>query len=138
MSHILVILMVFVIAYGAALQAILYPNSTLGWPLLGAIFKKAFFHIDGEHFLDELDGQWLFYSYTRNPFAYFKSPSLFDIIIICMSGSSRISVNNYILAIICTLLAQSDTLFVLVLISLTRLRQYFQTKQDRNHQVFQV
>ncbi|KAI0221469.1 Transient receptor potential cation channel subfamily M member 2 [Lamellibrachia satsuma] len=56
MSHILVILMVFVIAYGAALQAILYPNSTLGWPLLGAIFKKAFFQIDGEHFLDELDG----------------------------------------------------------------------------------
>ena len=81
MSHILVILMVFVIAYGAALQAILYPNSTLGWPLLGAIFKKAFFQIDGEHFLEELGGQWLFYSYTRNPFAYFTSPSLFDIIL---------------------------------------------------------
>ncbi|KAI0224322.1 Transient receptor potential cation channel subfamily M member-like 2 [Lamellibrachia satsuma] len=49
-------MMVFVIAYGTALQAILYPNSTFGWPLLGAIFKKAFFQIDGEHFLDELDG----------------------------------------------------------------------------------
>ncbi|KAI0217091.1 hypothetical protein LSAT2_031008 [Lamellibrachia satsuma] len=56
MLYILVILMVFVTAYGTALQAILYPNSTFGWPLLGAIFKKAFFQIDGEHFLDELDG----------------------------------------------------------------------------------
>ncbi|KAK2189307.1 hypothetical protein NP493_109g03017 [Ridgeia piscesae] len=57
MSYFIGILMVFVTAYGITLQAIIYPQSTLGWSrIIGAIFKRAFFQIDGEHFLEELDG----------------------------------------------------------------------------------
>ena len=48
--------MVFVTAYGIALQAILYPNSELKFSLIGDIFKKAYFQIYGELFLDEVDG----------------------------------------------------------------------------------
>jgi len=58
MSYFIGILMVFVAAYGITLQAIIYPTSTLGWlHIIGAIFKRAFFQIDGEHFLEELDGK---------------------------------------------------------------------------------
>jgi len=60
MSYFIGILMVFVTAYGITLQAIIYPQSTLGWSrIIGAIFKRAFFQIDGEHFLEELDGKHL-------------------------------------------------------------------------------
>ena len=58
MSYFIGILMVIVTAYGITLQAIIYPQSTLGWShIIGAIFKRAFFQIDGEHFLEELDGK---------------------------------------------------------------------------------
>ncbi|KAI0235846.1 hypothetical protein LSAT2_013619 [Lamellibrachia satsuma] len=56
MSYFIIILMVFVTAYGIALQAILYPNSELKFSLIGDIFKKAYFQIYGELFLDELEG----------------------------------------------------------------------------------
>ncbi len=56
MSYFIIILMVFVMAYGIALQAILYPNSALNLSLIGDIFKKAYFQIYGELFLDELEG----------------------------------------------------------------------------------
>ena len=56
MSFFVVILFVFIIAYGVSLQAILYPNSELNIALLGNIFKKAYFQIYGELFLEELEG----------------------------------------------------------------------------------
>ncbi|KAK2189306.1 hypothetical protein NP493_109g03003 [Ridgeia piscesae] len=58
MLHFIAILMVFVAADGTILQAILYQNSPLGWShIIGSIFKKAIFQIDGEHFFEELDGE---------------------------------------------------------------------------------
>jgi len=58
MLHFIAILMVFVAADGTILQAILYQNSPLGWSrIIGSIFKKAIFQIDGEHFFEELDGK---------------------------------------------------------------------------------
>ncbi|KAK2172373.1 hypothetical protein NP493_967g00038 [Ridgeia piscesae] len=56
MSYFIVILFVCVTAYGVALQAILYPNSKFTFSLFGNIFKKAYFQIYGELFLEELDG----------------------------------------------------------------------------------
>ena len=52
-----VILLVFVGAYGVAIQAIMYPNATLNIQLLLNIFEKAYFQIFGELFLEELKGK---------------------------------------------------------------------------------
>ncbi|KAI0212564.1 Transient receptor potential cation channel subfamily M member 2, partial [Lamellibrachia satsuma] len=56
MAYFIIILMVFVTAYGVTLQVILYPNSPLQFSLIDDIFKKAYFQIYGELFLDELEG----------------------------------------------------------------------------------
>ena len=53
-------MMVFVVAYGVALQAILYPNSPFDFKLISSIFKKAYFQIYGELFLEELEGTLIF------------------------------------------------------------------------------
>lgn len=60
MAYFIIILMVFVTAYGVTLQVILYPNSPLQFSLIDDIFKKAYFQIYGELFLDELEGQLFF------------------------------------------------------------------------------
>ena len=60
MLYMIGILSVFVVAYGIALQAIMNPNSELGFPLLVDIVKKPYFQMHGELFLDELEGQLLF------------------------------------------------------------------------------
>ena len=66
MSFFIGILMVIVTAYGITLQAIIYPQSTLGWlHIIGSIFKRAFFQIDGEHFLEELDGKQIMLRYSN-------------------------------------------------------------------------
>ncbi|KAI0242998.1 Transient receptor potential cation channel subfamily M member-like 2 [Lamellibrachia satsuma] len=56
MWYVIIIIMVFVVAYGVALQAILYPNSPLDFTLMSKMFKKAYFQIYGELFLEELGG----------------------------------------------------------------------------------
>lgn len=51
------ILLVFITAYGLAVQAILYPNAELEWALIPSIFEKAYFQIYGELYLDEIQGK---------------------------------------------------------------------------------
>lgn len=53
----LIILVVFILAYGSATHAILYPNSELDWSLIKNIFRKAYFQIYGELFLEEIEGE---------------------------------------------------------------------------------
>eukprot|EP00058_Branchiostoma_floridae_P006677 XP_002592165.1 hypothetical protein BRAFLDRAFT_88112 [Branchiostoma floridae] len=48
------ILIIFILAYGVASQAILYPNETRAGTILQGIFHKAYFQIYGELFLEEI------------------------------------------------------------------------------------
>ncbi|XP_038079151.1 transient receptor potential cation channel subfamily M member 2-like isoform X2 [Patiria miniata] len=50
------ILCVFLIAYGVASQAILYPNSTSFQEVITGVFFKAYFQMDGELFLEDIEG----------------------------------------------------------------------------------
>lgn len=56
LAFFVVILMVFIIAYGVASQVILYPNSDFGLELLRDVFKKPYFQMYGELFLEEIEG----------------------------------------------------------------------------------
>ncbi|XP_059152108.1 transient receptor potential cation channel subfamily M member-like 2 isoform X2 [Physella acuta] len=51
-----VILLVFIMAYAVASEAVLYPNSELSWKLLYYFPRKAYWHIYGELFLDDIEG----------------------------------------------------------------------------------
>ena len=59
MLFFILILLVFVVAYGIALQAMLYPNSDFGIALIEDVFKKAYWQIYGELFLEEIEGEIL-------------------------------------------------------------------------------
>ncbi|XP_048236497.1 transient receptor potential cation channel subfamily M member-like 2 isoform X3 [Haliotis rufescens] len=51
-----VILMVFIVAYAIASEAILYPNQELTWELIYRLPRKAYWTIYGELFLEEIEG----------------------------------------------------------------------------------
>ena len=51
------ILMVFIVAYAIASEAILYPETELSWKLLYHLPRKAYWQIYGELFLEEIEGQ---------------------------------------------------------------------------------
>ncbi len=53
----LVILMVFIAAFGLASQAILYPESELRWQLIRDVLKKPYWQMYGELFLEEIEGR---------------------------------------------------------------------------------
>ncbi|RDD41213.1 Transient receptor potential cation channel subfamily M member 3 [Trichoplax sp. H2] len=53
----LLLLAIFIIAYGVASQAILYPNSPWDWNLLRQIFYMPFFQLFGELFVDQIQGR---------------------------------------------------------------------------------
>ncbi len=55
----LIILVVFIIAYGIASQAILYPNSDFNWSLVRDVFRKPYWQMYGELFLEEIEGRKL-------------------------------------------------------------------------------
>ena len=55
----MVIMCVFVVAYGIASQAILYPNSDLNVLLVNDILKHAWWSIFGEFNIDEISGQFV-------------------------------------------------------------------------------
>lgn len=57
LSYFFIILLVFILAYGLATHAILYPNSTLNFHLVKDILHKAYFQIYGELFLEEIQGE---------------------------------------------------------------------------------
>ena len=52
----LLILLVFVIAFGVAMQITLYPNTQLEVGLMRDVVRKSYWRIYGELFLDELEG----------------------------------------------------------------------------------
>ena len=56
LAFFVVIIMVFIIAYGVAAQVILYPNSSFGWRLVRDVLKKPYFQMYGELFLEEIEG----------------------------------------------------------------------------------
>ncbi len=56
MISFIVILLVFIIAYGMAIQIILYPNTAFDRWMIKRILSKAYFQIYGELFLEELEG----------------------------------------------------------------------------------
>ncbi|KAH9505775.1 Transient receptor putative cation channel sub M member 2 [Bulinus truncatus] len=51
-----VILLVFVVSYALASEAVLYPNTTPNWKLLYYVPRKAYWQIYGELFLDDIEG----------------------------------------------------------------------------------
>ena len=52
----LCILVIFILSYGVASQALLYPNSEPSWSLLNDIIYKPYWQMYGELFLEELEG----------------------------------------------------------------------------------
>ena len=54
------ILCVFLVAYGVASQAILYPNATSFQEVITGVFFKAYFQMYGELFLEEIQGGFSF------------------------------------------------------------------------------
>ena len=52
-----IILMVFIIAYGLASQAILYPNTPFSLTLMKEIVRKPYWQMYGELFLEEIEGE---------------------------------------------------------------------------------
>ena len=57
MLYFLTILMVVLVAYGITLQVLLYPNSSLNFNLIKGVFKKPYWQLYGELFLEELQGK---------------------------------------------------------------------------------
>ncbi|GFR76765.1 transient receptor potential cation channel subfamily M member 2-like [Elysia marginata] len=51
------ILLVFIISYAVASEAVLYPESELSWKLLFYLPRKAYWHIYGELFLEDIEGE---------------------------------------------------------------------------------
>jgi hypothetical protein len=62
-----VILMVFIVAYAIASEAILYPQTELSWKMLYYIPRKAYWHIFGELSLEELEGNHTSFSSSLAP-----------------------------------------------------------------------
>ena len=52
----LAILVIMILAYGVATQALRYPNSYLSWGLLRNILYYSYWQMYGELFLEELEG----------------------------------------------------------------------------------
>jgi len=55
MLYFLLIMVIFLLAYGVAQQAILYPNETASWSMLSRIFFRPYFQVYGELFVDPPD-----------------------------------------------------------------------------------
>lgn len=50
------ILLVFVFAYGVASQVLRYPNATLSWEILKRVVYEPYWNIYGELFLEDMQG----------------------------------------------------------------------------------
>ncbi|CAL1536039.1 unnamed protein product, partial [Lymnaea stagnalis] len=70
-----VILLVFVVSYAIASEAVLHPNSEPSWALLFYLPRKAYWHIYGELFLDEIEGRGTSDSCTDNATKYGENSS---------------------------------------------------------------
>jgi hypothetical protein len=66
LKQFVIILAVFIISYGVALQATLYPNTMSFWDVLKGIIEKPYFQMYGELFYEDFAGIHLF----KPPFAF--------------------------------------------------------------------
>lgn len=57
LAYFVIILFVFIVAYGVASQAILYPNNPLQWVLIRDVLHMSYFQIYGELFLEDIEGK---------------------------------------------------------------------------------
>ncbi|XP_036366346.1 transient receptor potential cation channel subfamily M member-like 2 isoform X3 [Octopus sinensis] len=55
LGYFFMILFVFMVAYGIATQSILHPSTPMSYDLFRGVFKKAYFQMYGELFLEEYD-----------------------------------------------------------------------------------
>lgn len=55
MLYFLLIMVVFLLAYGVAQQAILYPNEEGSWAVLSGVFFRPYFQVYGELFVEAPD-----------------------------------------------------------------------------------
>ncbi|XP_022809071.1 transient receptor potential cation channel subfamily M member 3-like [Stylophora pistillata] len=55
MLYFLLIMVIFLLAYGVAQQAILYPNEIASWSTVSGVFFRPYFQVYGELFFDEPD-----------------------------------------------------------------------------------
>ena len=58
LTYFMVIMLVFIVAYGITSQVILYPNSELNGQLVVDILKYAWWSIFGEFNIEEVSGQY--------------------------------------------------------------------------------
>ena len=57
LAFFIAILLTVILAYGVAVQALRFPNSTPSFSLLKDVLYKPYWHIYGELFLEELEGK---------------------------------------------------------------------------------
>ena len=55
MLYFLLIMVVFLLAYGVAQQAILYPNEGPSWSVVSGVFFRPYFQVYGELFVEAPD-----------------------------------------------------------------------------------
>lgn len=64
MLYFLLIMVIFLLAYGVAQQAILYPNEAASWSMLSRILFRPYFQVYGELFVDPPDTRNYFFFVT--------------------------------------------------------------------------
>ena len=62
LAFFIAILSVFLVAYGVASQAILFPNGSSFHEVISGVFFKAYFQMYGELFLEDIQGRFLFFN----------------------------------------------------------------------------
>lgn len=65
MLYFLLIMVIFLLAYGVAQQAILYPNEAASWSMLSRILFRPYFQVYGELFVDPPDTRNYFFFLTH-------------------------------------------------------------------------
>ena len=55
MLYFLVIMVIFLLAYGVAQQAILYPDEPASWSVVSGVFFRPYFQVYGELFMEAPD-----------------------------------------------------------------------------------
>lgn len=57
LCYFVIILFVFILGYGVASQAILYPNNPLRWELIRDVLHMSYWQMYGELFLEDIEGE---------------------------------------------------------------------------------
>ncbi|XP_074649507.1 transient receptor potential cation channel subfamily M member-like 2 isoform X2 [Tubulanus polymorphus] len=118
------ILVVFLLSYGVAIHALLYPNSKADWGLLKDVVYKPYWQMYGELFLDEMEGKNT-ETCSRNPMIYNNETS----------GYSRCSQSNWLApALFAVYMILTNVLLLNLLIAM--FSYTFQTVQDNSEKVW--